>query len=116
MTKKYKHTMTGKVGEVIAERGETVWVDTGNGPYTSDLKYWEEFIPNPEIGDVWTSAMGTEYRVVGVDAKRGVYHIVQADKFHHGDYLVPAFQEDSENVTIHTRRFPEKYLSFKERP
>lgn len=112
----------GALGEVLCHDGDYLWIRLTNGVRTTGHKDgWRDYTPAPEPGDVWESSIGTPYRVIGVDEKRGLYHLVHLDGFHDGDYpaefKAPGCAQiiNAAETTVYTRRLPERSLTLRGR-
>lgn len=108
---------------LLARVGDDIgWVVSDDGseePWTTHLTYYE---PMPQLtpsealpGDLWkygNYGSSPAYRVLGVDLKAGVWHIVTTNAF--GDYKTKddfEIQYDSSNVTVYTRTLPDDGLT-----
>lgn len=99
-------TMGDKHGWVIADDGT-------EDPWTTNLDYYE---PVPELtpkdalpGDLWSYGdwgSSAKYRVLGVDTKRGVWHIV-AKEFDYRSNTDFQIQYENDDVTVYTRTLPD---------
>lgn len=86
--------VNGTFVDVIAETDDYYWVKgkdkTPFNVYKAD-RSWIPYTPTPEPGDVWApSENGSHYRVIGVDEKRGLWHMCLAESWHNGEYPQPA--------------------------
>ena len=131
--KRVGDTRLDTLTDVIAETDRHWWVDPED-PYTISKSSgaWEEYVPVPEVGDVWTSGGssssggGHRYRVVGVSEKRGEYVLVRDKDFNYGQGwperkglqadAVLRNDDGGPDVLVYVRKLPEEYLKLKERP
>lgn len=115
---------SGNIADIIAETDAFYWAqyaDPGDRtlvPFTiaKDNTRWEPYTPAPEVGDVWAVGVdGSRYRVIGIDEKRGLWHICLADGWHNGEYPKPSdgIQVDpsAKPASVFTRTFPDASLS-----
>lgn len=83
-----------RIARVLARHGGDMWIvepDDPTTPYTTLAADWKPYAPRPETGDVWTIG-DNDYRVIGVDEKRDVWHLCPVRDYHdpgdYGDFVV----------------------------
>lgn len=83
-----------RVARVLARHANDMWiVEPGDPdlPYTTRAADWEPYAPRPEVGDIWTIG-DNDYRVIGVDEKRDVWHLCPVRDYHdpadYADFIV----------------------------
>lgn len=132
-----RSAISGTLVDVLYEIDEHYWVTHKNraqsDPFTvpKNSKSWEEVAVEPEVGDVWGNVEGgVGYRVLGIDKKRGIWHLTPAGMFYDGEYPSPGDegQPDRDSIqvypaanglVVYTRVFPDPSIdhwTLKERP
>lgn len=107
-----------EVATVLAKFGDDkAWIldpELPNDPYTVSMEYWEpipELTPSDALpGDLWSYGSwngSARYRVLGVDAKARVWHIVADRGFDYKSGGDLAIQFENDNVTVYTRSLPD---------
>ena len=113
--KHLKSTITDAVADVVGETARHYWVlkqGPGHDPFTvakTDTS-WVPYAPTPEVGDVWQYGEGgSRYRVLGVDERRGQWHICAVDAFHNGKLpkIPDGVQDEDVRPIIFTRTYPD---------
>lgn len=103
---------------LLAQVGDDIgWVASDDGseePWTTHLTHYE---PMPQLtpsdalpGDLWkygNYGSSPAYRVLGVDLKAGVWHIVASNNFDYKTKDDFAIQHDNTDSTIYTRTLPD---------
>lgn len=105
-------TMGDKYGWVVSDDDDT------EGPWTTNL---DDYEPVPELtpsdalpGDLWQYgdySFTTKYRVLGVDPKAGVWHLVAHESFAYKSSGAFAIQFENRDVTVYTRSLPDEISS-----
>lgn len=128
-TKQLRSNHSGVVSNIIGETDDHYWVqhqseqdrDQVRVPFTvlkSD-RSWSVYRPLPEVGDIWSSTASSDYRVIGVDKKGGMYFIVRADAWFDGGW--PELRsdqvqhEDCPDPQVFVRELPEGSLTLTSR-
>lgn len=124
--RKSDHTNTATIKAFSPDGREIAVVDYNDDFFITTACWWEPTPPpTPEVGDLWTCFEGSvRYRVIGVDEKRGLWHITPQEDFQQGEYLSGddvEVQVSTRAAAIYTRKLPEVVAnnglwSLKERP
>lgn len=75
-----EHKETGQIAKLVHSEGDYVWLKGETGmPWTARADSYRLHVPTPMPGDVWahsTQVDSTKYICVGVDEKRGMWHMI----------------------------------------
>lgn len=67
MTEYATNTEYGGTAKILSESSDWYWLQREDGqswPFTASKSNWEK--PTPKIGDVWTTNLGIDVRILGV--------------------------------------------------
>lgn len=121
--------------KVLARHGEEIWVTSypeDDTAWTTMAKFYEDYKPEVEVGDVWQHPGGDhQYVAVGVDTKRGQWHMIRKAALSnpYGEKVLTKGANGAEGITkvapqgafsndgtIYTRPYPESRMELVERP